>query len=392
MPDDPAIVNVCVLCLFRLAISDLKRLQSRQSASPAVQQPPQQGFPNGPPPPGMYGPPGGVQPPFMPYQGYPPPPGQYGMQPPYPGSFGAPSPFGGPRMPPMPGMEMHQQHQHQPESQQQRVLSPGKQPDGIKPAEQPKAPTGATPVGTRNAPQPEAAKLSSQTGTAAAALPNQLPDSAPSKPKVLTGVEAVPSAGGSAPAPPQYIPVAAVPPKQPSTQTWATMAAGQNKTVPGQAVTPAQVEALAADMNRSSLTPGNAPSGRNQNRRPSSRQPNGNSAQQGPLPVFDFSTSNAAFEKLKEDSPSTESISPMYSKSSSFFDNISSDTKDRQEAQAARFDRAAEKEKNMDTFGQSGVSYGHGTGRFRGRGRGGRGRGGRGRGARGAPRGSATLV
>lgn len=82
-----------------------------------------------------------------------------------------------------------------------------------------------------------------------------------------------------------------------------------------------------------------------------------------------------------------------YNKSTSFFDNISSELKDRQAAQdegkklgGMEF-RTQERSKNMETFGQSNVENGYGRGGFRGRGRGrgfGRGRGG---GGGGGPRG-----
>lgn len=91
-----------------------------------------------------------------------------------------------------------------------------------------------------------------------------------------------------------------------------------------------------------------------------------------------------------------------YNKASSFFDNISSELKDRQAAQdegkrlgGMEF-RTEERKKNMDTFGQSNVDTGY-RGGFRGRGRGrgfvprgrgymgGRGGGFRGRGQSGAP-------
>ena len=68
------------------------------------------------------------------------------------------------------------------------------------------------------------------------------------------------------------------------------------------------------------------------------------------------------------------SASQAYDKKSSFFDNISSDSKDREEGNAQRGGRAVRGEeynKNMDTFGQGTVDTG-----YRGRGRGyGRGRG-----------------
>ena len=73
-----------------------------------------------------------------------------------------------------------------------------------------------------------------------------------------------------------------------------------------------------------------------------------------------------------------------YDKQSSFFDNISSDLKDRQVQQGEMIDgramRRDERNKNVDTFGQGSVDNGY-RGGFRGRGRGGRGF------ARGGPRG-----
>lgn len=125
---------------------------------------------------------------------------------------------------------------------------------------------------------------------------------------------------------------------------------------------------------------------------------------------FDFASSNAKFNKqdvVKEaiaGSPLTEAphgespvaelvpdatgaIPPAYNKSKSFFDNISSEAKDRLENNGqkpgGREWRGEEQRKNMETFGQGSVD-----GSFRGyRGRG-RGRGGRGRGYRGGGRGN----
>ena len=71
-----------------------------------------------------------------------------------------------------------------------------------------------------------------------------------------------------------------------------------------------------------------------------------------------------------------------YDKKSSFFDNISSEAKDREEGNAARGGRAVRGEeynKNMETFGQGTVDTGY-RGRGRGYGRGGGGGGGGGRG------------
>ena len=98
---------------------------------------------------------------------------------------------------------------------------------------------------------------------------------------------------------------------------------------------------------------------------------------------------------------SEQSLSPTitagYNKTSSFFDNISSEAKDRQDNSGKRLGgrefRSEEQKKNMDTFGQSSVdSY---RGGYRGRGRGRGFRGGRGnfsRGGRGGLRGRGGAV
>ena len=88
--------------------------------------------------------------------------------------------------------------------------------------------------------------------------------------------------------------------------------------------------------------------------------------------------------------------SAAYDKTSSFFDNISSEIKDRAEESGNRLGgrefRHEERQKNLETFGQGSVDNGYrgGYGRGRGRGRGfGRGRGGYGpRGGRGGTRGA----
>lgn len=117
---------------------------------------------------------------------------------------------------------------------------------------------------------------------------------------------------------------------------------------------------------------------------------------------FDFAQSNAKFNKgdiVKEataGSALTETANgnvaaaedhatpdgpAAYSKSRSFFDNISSDARERAENNGHRAGgrewRDEEQRRNMETFGQGSVDGGHRN--FRGRGRG-RGRGGRGRG------------
>lgn len=111
---------------------------------------------------------------------------------------------------------------------------------------------------------------------------------------------------------------------------------------------------------------------------------------------FDFQTANAKFnkeeiEKEVTDAPNgsaSENVKdvskdeslpggPSYNKSTSFFDNISSEIKDRQEANGARPGgrewRGEEQKKNLETFGQGSVDNGY-RGGYRGRG-GRRGRG-----------------
>lgn len=89
--------------------------------------------------------------------------------------------------------------------------------------------------------------------------------------------------------------------------------------------------------------------------------------------------------KASEASVSTAPPSVGYNKTTSFFDNISSESKERAEGTANRGGREFRNEevkKNLETFGQGSVDGGFGRGGYRGRGRG-RGYGGRGRGGYG---------
>ncbi|KAG8163161.1 hypothetical protein KVR01_007639 [Diaporthe batatas] len=133
---------------------------------------------------------------------------------------------------------------------------------------------------------------------------------------------------------------------------------------------------------------------------------------------FDFATANAKFNKedvVKEriaGSPITEAPDAavdgqasaasepkeVYDKTKSFFDNISSEAKDRKanngQRQGGREWRTEEQNRNIETFGQGSVDGGYRGYRGRGRGRGGRGRGygGRGRGGYRGPRNDAQSV
>jgi protein LSM14 len=79
---------------------------------------------------------------------------------------------------------------------------------------------------------------------------------------------------------------------------------------------------------------------------------------------FDFSTANEKFEKPAVEQDNTRA---GYSKTKSFFDDISCDALDRSKGGAARFDRAArekQKETDKETFGANAVArpfggYGH---------------------------------
>lgn len=90
---------------------------------------------------------------------------------------------------------------------------------------------------------------------------------------------------------------------------------------------------------------------------------------------------------------------PGYNKTSSFFDDISSESKDRDDVAGKRLGgrefRSEEQKKNLETFGQGSVDNGY-RGGFRGRSRGRGHRGGRGsyplRGGRGAPRGRGSVA
>ncbi len=132
---------------------------------------------------------------------------------------------------------------------------------------------------------------------------------------------------------------------------------------------------------------------------------NANQKVEVPDSDFDFESANAKFNKqdlvkeaiaggspIGDDGPvSPEPEIPVvgYNKSTSFFDNISSESRDRAEAAngkpGGREWRGEEQKKNLETFGQGSVDNGY-RGGYRGRGRG---RGGyRGRGyGNGQPRG-----
>ncbi|WFD23343.1 hypothetical protein MEQU1_002032 [Malassezia equina] len=107
---------------------------------------------------------------------------------------------------------------------------------------------------------------------------------------------------------------------------------------------------------------------------------------------FDFEKANArfsknptAFGKFDLDAGKLDAIPPadtqsFYNKKSGFFDNISSEVKDRHEGGRTRNTMAEEKERNMLTFGDEAANFSGPPRRSRGRGQRSRGRGGGGRG------------
>ncbi|KAL8838027.1 MAG: hypothetical protein Q9170_002308 [Blastenia crenularia] len=99
----------------------------------------------------------------------------------------------------------------------------------------------------------------------------------------------------------------------------------------------------------------------------------------------DIAATDAVMNGERKASEAGISITPSvgYNKTTSFFDNISSESKEREEGAAKRGGREFRNEevrKNLETFGQGSVDGGFGRGGYRGRGRG-RGYAGRGRGS-----------
>lgn len=114
--------------------------------------------------------------------------------------------------------------------------------------------------------------------------------------------------------------------------------------------------------------------------------PHGDGENEKELGTNDTATNGAAAHS--EDVVIPANTSKPYNKSTSFFDNLSSELKDRQASQEegrniGREFRTEERKRNMETFGQGSVDSsgirggrgGRGRGGFAGRGRGGRGRG-----------------
>ncbi|PWY73090.1 hypothetical protein BO94DRAFT_559899 [Aspergillus sclerotioniger CBS 115572] len=385
--------------------------------------PPGPGFPNmpyGAPPPGWYPPPG---------QGFPQGPGQFPPQMPIgpPGQHQTPPP----------------QRQGAPGAGPVNVPKPTSElPVGDRPSSKP-ASRNATPApaaSAQNAPPPpveskpsvtEAVQASSIPATAASPgltkipptgprsgrVQPAIPITAPSKPPVPAVSNPMVGAGNSVP---QGTAQAAI--TEATRAATAAVAAamaklpqpnGPKKPVHGDA----SVEGVARQLAEMKPYEGNrAPRGGHQHPRGgrgSHRAPYQGQSKKVEVPEadYDFETANAKFNKqdlVKEaiatGSPvhegETASITngdiegsdvgvdssvTTYNRATSFFDNISSEARDREEGTGARAGgrewRGEEEKRNIETFGQGSVDGYRGSYRGRGRGRGyGRGRGGYGRG------------
>ncbi|EST08358.1 Lsm14 N-terminal [Kalmanozyma brasiliensis GHG001] len=310
--------------------------------------------------------------------GYGPPAGMYGNTPtppfgavPFPGApgFGPPPPQfnGGPGAPP--------QHSPAPPSQNKAAPAPAAKPAST-PAEQPPASSATNEQSSADKVLEEMSRLSVSKSAQ--------PASSPALPAGPHGLPAIPHAAAAA------------------------------------------AKAAAHTERRTGSGAGGAAGG---SRGHTNRRGNDVSGPSMPNREFDFESANAKFQKRKEDEPaeavaptngglldsipppSSESPGSFYDKKSGFFDNISSEVKERYEGAnreenvggngffdvpggrgrggrggggrgRGRANRQAEEMKNMQTFGDSGANVGGG-----GRGGRGRGRGGRGGRGRGGPRG-----
>ncbi|KDN38708.1 hypothetical protein K437DRAFT_259315 [Tilletiaria anomala UBC 951] len=359
------------------------------------------GMPPPPPfgPPGGYGSPWGAPGPGSPFGPLPPPP--HHMQPPPPHHRQQPQ-------------QQQQQHQEVRPSQEQAKASPAPPVAPVVPA------TPAIATGPQAQAKPPTADVPVEASPAVRASP---PEQAPAPPlaakaaqKNISIEDESARADGAAAADAlvsELAGLAVTPQRDQTSATVMTNATGR-KAATG----------VGAQHNlppRPAVPHHADNSGEHQPRR--RREGGGNRGQRGPrhdgiaLPAdasgadFDFESANAKFAKEKDalahggdaeanapngsgtldaiPAPVAEPKS-FYDKSG-FFDDISSEIKERHETfngnNNPRQNRFAEQQKNMATFGESGTSHGHGGRGGRGRGRGGRGGGRGGRGGRGTARG-----
>lgn len=361
--------------------------------------------PNWYPPPGQgFGQPGGPGGPFPPYGGFPPgPPGQFPPQGP-PGQQNQgqkPTPIG-------PGARQNPPLPPQPESKDAKKAADPASSVTEKPAAS-QAESQPDPVETKAAseqPAPNAAsKSDANKSRVRPALPLQSPAANKATPQPRQENAPPPSSQASG-----LIPTSL----RDATQAASAAVAAAMAKLPGAQPTNGnavdnltkKIDGLrTSDPIRAPRQPGSAGHGFNQTRGGRGGRGGNRSApvpKEVPTTDFDFESANAKFNKedlvkeaiagspLTETAPDTaspdENPALTYNKASSFFDNISSDAKDRAEGnngpRGGRERRGEEHKKNVETFGQGNVDNGY-RGGYRGRGRG-RGRGGfRGRGYNG---------
>ncbi|KAJ5391548.1 Lsm14 N-terminal [Penicillium cosmopolitanum] len=398
VPDDPAILGQNA--------SRPAPGQGPEAGSSAPGLPPQQPQGAQQPPPGYP-----QQPQFQ--QGFYPPYGQRFPPPPFP-----PGPGGYPNMPygappgwyPPPGPGFPQGPGQFPP--QMPMGGPGQQPPP--PQQRPeKIPSKPVTPAAQNAPPPP---VESKPSVAEAVQGSTGPKAAPGYGAAQRNGRAMPAIPIAAPKPVVPMPTAPAAASQGALATDATTAAANAVAAamaklpqPGAQMNPGQpgasVDAVTRKMNEMRPYDGTqAPRGGHQY----PRGGRGGARTQHkkieiPKSDYDFETANAKFNKqdlVKEaiatGSPAAEAESHefheqevddsathhQYNRTSSFFDNISSEARDREENSAGRIGgrewRGEEEKRNIETFGQGSVD-GYGRGRGRGRGRGfGRGRGYRG--------------
>ncbi|KAK0740715.1 Scd6-like Sm domain-containing protein [Schizothecium vesticola] len=389
------------------------------------------GMPGQYPPPPQWYPAGGPdfqQPPMGPggWNNYPYPPGPHG----HPGPPTGPGPAG--------RMSANHTPNNQAPAPKPAPIGPSADRKPATPAQQP-GPSEPKPssqpvkqAATTSAPTPpvESKPSLGEVRAAAASLPSAAP-----APIAQQGPKAIPT-GPKITRPGQILPAVPLPTaltsrNQPQAQSSATKPVADPNSAAAalrdatQAAKAAVASAMAALVDPGAAPPTNGNTidnlsnkvnemrvGAPRPSQPPSRGSNNAGRGRGPRPTkvevpasdFDFASSNAKFNKqelVKEavsGSPSTETPvgqitpdaaqeasstnPPAYNKSTSFFDNISSEAKDRSENSSqkpgGREWRGEEQRKNMETFGQGSVDGGYRGYRGRGRGRGGRGRGYRG--------------
>ncbi|KAJ5793999.1 hypothetical protein N7457_000598 [Penicillium paradoxum] len=381
---------------------------------------------------------------------------QQGFYPPYGQRFGPPPPFPpGPGFPPYgapPGWYPPPGHGFPPgpgQFQPPMPIGPGQQPGSQRPG-----PPGAAPApkSTSELPVDDKVPNNSMSQNATPAIQNAPTPPVESKPSVAEALQAPITSAPPAAVPQKNgrvmpaIPIAA-PKPAPQAAHIPTAPRGNNQSItdataaataavaaamaklpqPGaqkQSGHPeAGVDALTHQMNHMRPYDNNrAPRGGHQHPRGGRGGPRPQHQQKKievPQSDYDFQTANAKFNKqdlvkeaiatgipaaeaevhAAEEAESMESMSnpggssnPGYNRGSSFFDNISSEARDREENTTrvgGREWRGEEEKRNMETFGQGSVDgyrpnyRGRGRGRGYGRGRGGYSRGyGRGRGGR----------